>query len=214
MFKDLKNYFKKINKNYQAEYLLALEYSFFKTQGKILDVGCGEGNFIKINPKRVIGIDTNKKSIAACKKKQLHAVFGSAVKIPFKNSSFYGVHASHIIEHLLPDEAMNFLKEVDRVLKKDGVFVISTPLLWKGFYNDFTHVKPYNPESILRYMVQEGFEKTLSSFVGKYDCVNLIYRYNQLPLPGKLGKLISNYLYTFNIHTLSKNGYMLILRKK
>lgn len=214
ILKDLKNFLKKFNKNYQSEYLLKKEFYYFRSKKKILDIGCGEGNFLAFDKKRIQGIDLNRKSIKICQKKGFRAIFGEAVKIPFKSLSFDGVHASHIIEHLYPDDAYKFLTEVDRVLMGGGTFVLSTPTLWNGFYNDFTHVKPYNPESILRYMVHNGSEKTKNSIKGKYELIHLDYRYEILPLPGRGGRLIANYLYMYHIHSLFKNGYTLVLRKK
>ena len=40
---------------------------------------------------------------------------------------------------------------MDRCLKNNGYIIISTPLLWYGFYDDLSHVKPYNPEVLLKY---------------------------------------------------------------
>lgn len=213
MFNDLKNFLKKFDRNYQAEYLSKQEYLFFNKTDLILDVGTAEGSFIKHNSQRIVGIDTNKESIRICKKKGFNVVLGSALKMPFKKTTFDGVHASHIIEHLYPKDAYIFLKEVDRVLKHKGIFVLSTPLFWNGFYNDFTHVKPYNPESILRYLVYDGSEKTLKSFHGRYKLVKIVYRYNTLYFPFRLGRLLGNYLYTLGVHGLSKNGYTLVLKK-
>lgn len=54
-----------------------------------------------------------------------------------------------VIEHIHnPD---NILKEIKRVLKKDGLLFIRTPnwqMDYKNFFNDPTHVKPYTPETI------------------------------------------------------------------
>ena len=69
MFNDLKNFLKKFDRNYQAEYLSKQEYLFFNKTDLILDVGTAEGSFIKHNSQRIVGIDTNKESIRICKKK-------------------------------------------------------------------------------------------------------------------------------------------------
>src|SRR3989344_3621585 len=69
----LRNYLKKFNKNYQADFLLKNEFKYFKNSKKILDLGCGKGDFLKIAPHRIIGIDTNKRSILSCRKQKLSA---------------------------------------------------------------------------------------------------------------------------------------------
>lgn len=54
-----------------------------------------------------------------------------------------------VIEHIHnPD---NIFKEINRILKDNGVILLRTPnwqLDYKNFYNDPTHVKPYTPSTI------------------------------------------------------------------
>ncbi len=51
--------------------------------------------------------------------------------LPFHDNSFAGVFSEHTIEHLYPSEACNLIKEVFRILKKDGIFRIVVPDLKK-----------------------------------------------------------------------------------
>ncbi len=51
--------------------------------------------------------------------------------LPFHDNSFTGVFSEHTIEHLYPSEACNLIKEVFRILKKDGIFRIVVPDLKK-----------------------------------------------------------------------------------
>lgn len=209
----LKNFYHRFNKNYQAVFLLKKEYAYFQECIQILDIGCGEGSFLSLDPKRITGVDQNKKSIAQCKQKDLQAVFGKVTRLPFRDKTFDGIHASHIIEHLVPNDAFEMLSESSRVLKNGGIFVLSSPILWYGFYSDFTHVKPYNPESIERYLCFNGSQKTFSDFPAKFSRVDLQWRFRPLPLPGKVGYLIANYTYQYGMHSWQKDAYTLVLRK-
>lgn len=209
----LKNSYRRFNRNYQSEYLLKREYTYFSNAKKILDLGCGEGDFVNLDPKRIIGVDSNKRSIFFCKKRKLTAIVASVTKLPFHKDSFDGVHCSHVIEHLKPQDAHEMLSEISRVLKKNGIFVLSTPILWNGFYNDLTHVKPYNPESILRYLANDGQERTLGNISGRFAKIDLYWRFRPINLPGSLGYLISNYLYQFGFHSLNRDAYTLVLKK-
>jgi ubiquinone/menaquinone biosynthesis C-methylase UbiE len=213
MLLTLKNYYRKYNKNYLAEYLSRRELTYFKNSKSILDIGCGEGDFVELDPARIIGLDQNKKSLAVCKSKKLKTVYGVVIKLPFEKDRFEGIHCAHVIEHLYPKEAYKMLSEAGRVLKKNGILVISSPILWEGFYNDFTHVKPYNPDSIIRYLCQEGSQKTFGNIKVKFEIVDLYWRYRPFPLYGKVGSLVANYFYQFGFHSLQRNAYTLILKK-
>lgn len=209
----LKKFYHKINKNYQLEYLFKKELSYFENSKNILDIGCGNGNFIKLDPKRIIGLDSNKESLLVCKRKKFKVFYGNATSLPFNSKVFEGVHCSHIIEHLYPDKAYKMLQEIARVLKENGVLVLSSPLLWEGFYNNFTHIKPYNPESILRYLVDEGEEKTFCEIKDRFMKIDLYWRFRLLKLPTRFGYLLSNFLYQFGVHTLLKDAYTLVVKK-
>lgn len=204
---------KKLRKNHQAEFLGKKELAYFANCQRVLDIGCGIGGFVKLDPKKIIGLDQNKKSLAICKKKRLEVVWGKITKLPFSARSFDGVHCSHVIEHLPPKEAYKMLKEIARVLKKRGFFVLATPILWSGFYNDFTHIKPYYPKSIMRYLGVEGEQKTLPDIKARFKKVDFYWRFRCLPLPGKLGYFLANFLYQFGLHSIQKDGYTLILEK-
>ncbi len=210
----LKNFYRKFNRNYQHEFLFKKELSYFKDAKRILDLGCGEGVFLTLDKKRIIGVDSNKKSIKLCKEKRLNAIYASVTKLPFDKETFDGVHCSHLIEHLMPKDAHKMLSEVARVIKKDGVLVLSTPILWKGFYNDFTHIKPYNPESILRYLTYGSRDKTLTDIRSKFTKIDFYWRYRPISFPGRIGYLISNYLYQFGFHSWKKDAYTMVLRKE
>jgi predicted SAM-dependent methyltransferase len=47
--------------------------------------------------------------------------------LPFPDRSVYFVYCSHTLEHFYPDEAMQLLREIHRVLRDDGVARIATP---------------------------------------------------------------------------------------
>lgn len=209
----LKSFYQKYYKNYQAEYLSKKELRFFEKCKNILDIGCGEGSFVQLDPIRIVGIDHNRKSLSICKNKHLSVVYGKVTKLPFANKSFDGVHCAHVIEHLFPIDAHKMLNEIGRVLRKKGVLVLSTPILRKEFYNDFTHIKPYNPESIIRYLVY-GEQKTLEDIEFKFKRLRVYWRFSVLPLPGRAGYLLANYLYQFHIHSLQKDAYTLVLEKE
>jgi ubiquinone/menaquinone biosynthesis C-methylase UbiE len=203
-------------------------FTYFRSCNLILDVGCGIGDFAINDVKKIIGIDHNKISLTIAKKRGCQVVNGDILKMPFKDNFFDGVFCAHIIEHFNSSQARTLLNEINRVLKKRGIFVLQTPLFHRGFYNDFTHEKAYNPEAIMHYLSitpQTSFKN-----IGDYKIVRLKFRYAELftpllepnRLPNDLAKFISifvkvNSLFLYNLgikNYFIKNGYTLILEKQ
>jgi len=99
---------------------------------KILDIGCWTGQFIQLAQKQtrnVYGIDPNKEATQYAQKTYPSARFynGSVEKLPFKKNTFDVVTFLEVIEHIPKRNETKALKEIARVLKKDGLLVISTP---------------------------------------------------------------------------------------
>ena len=122
--------------------------TFFKDCEKILDIGCGRGNFINFSNKRksVYGIDIDKNMVKFCSKRGLKVKFGNITKIPFRDKFFDGIYCRHVVEHLDRDELIKASEEIYRVLKNNGFCIIITPNFIydiKEFYSDPTHVSPF-----------------------------------------------------------------------
>jgi len=191
-------------KNWLVEYQNRRVYSYMQCADKILDIGCGRGELIKLNPQKIIGLDINPETVRSCRRLGYQVKRGTALKLPFAANSFGAVNASHLIEHLQPEQVYRFLEEVSRVLRPQGIFVLSAPLLWAGFYDDLTHIKPYPPAVIMRYLVEEAAEATLPRLKQRFEKVALHWRYRPL---------FHYCLYPLSIHGLKKDGYMLVLKK-
>lgn len=95
---------------------------------KILDIGCGTGlnskNFIDGND--VTGIDISEEAINKYKliNKKCH-VADIIQGLPFEKETFDLVFCSEVIEHNV--DTYKFLNEINRVLKKGGKLLLSTP---------------------------------------------------------------------------------------
>ena len=131
---------------------------FFKKGDKILDIGCSTGNFIIQDPKNMVGIDIDLDAIKIAKKRNL-VVFHlkNPRKLPFKNETFDNIHCRHVLEHL--KEPLDFMKEIIRVLKKDGKLILMTDKYTKKFWDDYTHQRPYNIKSLEQLAYDSNFRK-------------------------------------------------------
>jgi methionine biosynthesis protein MetW len=98
---------------------------------RILDLGCGDGKEISIYISKkceVHGVDIGDNILKESKKRGLITKkHDLSKKLPFKKEYFDIVFAGEVIEHLY-DSSM-FIKEIERVLKKNGKAIITTPNL-------------------------------------------------------------------------------------
>jgi len=187
-------------------------YSYLKGFNPILDAGCGEGRFISQDCQAIVGIDWNSESIKECKGKGYNVVQGDVRALPFGDESIYGIHCSHVIEHFPPSDVHKILSEFDRVLGKGGILIIRSPLLWKGFYSDLTHVRPYNPDSIIHYLMPSN-QRTLAHISQSYKIIDLRWRYRPLYTKNKYLNAIFNVLNRWGFPWVERNGYMLVMQK-
>lgn len=102
------------------------------TNAKILDIGTGNGNFIKTitnlcnNFESITGIDIIDSSIESCKAnfkdERINFINMDALNMDFEDSSFDIVTLSNSLHHF--DDSKDILKEMERVLAPGGVLII------------------------------------------------------------------------------------------
>jgi ubiquinone/menaquinone biosynthesis C-methylase UbiE len=98
----------------------------------VLDIACGTGygsKLISQHARKVFGVDIDDPTINYAKKhysgKNIEYKVGDGQKIPIEDNSIDVVITFETIEHV--EDYNLFLKEVKRVLKDDGVVILSTP---------------------------------------------------------------------------------------
>lgn len=209
-------------------FALAGRYLPEHSDAVVADIGAADGSFARfLNLKErypnLVLLDQNPESIEKLRKpfsrvEKYHA----PERLPFKDASVGFIHLSHIAEHLSYQELYEFLKECDRVLAPKGVLAISTPLLWERFYDDLSHVKPYNPEVFLHYLTRTKSDASAEAISGSYGVCDLTYRYRVLPggewgskyfLIEALVRLWRILVSFLGFRKYIRNGYTLILRK-
>ncbi len=95
----------------------------------ILDIGIHHGDFSKLVLKdqtapHVVGLDFSPLPLKIAKSSGFIVLQGDALKLPFKNSRFDVVFCGQIFEHV--PNPLELLDEAHRVLKEDGVLILST----------------------------------------------------------------------------------------
>lgn len=130
----------------------------------VLDIACGSGYGTELllgaGAKSVLGVDISKEAVKYCKNKypKINFKVGSVDDIPVEDESMDVVVSFETIEHVDEKTQQKFMQEVNRVLKNDGIFVVSTPnalVYEKG--NEF-HMKELTPDELDVLLKKYGFE--------------------------------------------------------
>lgn len=112
---------------HQARYLWASRWSYGKL---VLDVACGSGlGFEHLVPaaSAVVGCDVSAEALHEARRSQYPAILVQATgsQLPLGSNKVEVVMSFETIEHL--EDPRGFLSEVSRVLKPEGVLLLSTP---------------------------------------------------------------------------------------
>jgi len=164
-------------------YAFALQFVSYK---KVVDIASGEGygsNLLAELAESVTGIDIAKESVEHAsikyKKDNLKYIIGSADNIPVEDNTVDVVVSFETIEH--HDKHHEMLKEIKRILKDDGILIISSPD--KYYYSDLR--KTQNPYHIKELYFQE-FKDLISLYFPnqsyysqKLDYTSLILEENE-----------------------------------
>lgn len=118
--------------------------AYLEQNQKLLDVGCGNGRlaaFLKNKKIEYTGIDNNKELIAIARGRHPYAKFAIAdqTAVHFPNESFDHVWNIAAFHHV-PSKKLRLqaLKEMKRVLKKDGLLILTVWNLWQKKYRKYT----------------------------------------------------------------------------
>ena len=134
---------KKLEKEFKAQKNSVWEYENIETEagtmswknwkkklivdkkGVVLDNGCGPGKLSLIIPEgnTIIGSDVSLDMLKEAKKRINFVVRAMSEKLPFKDNTFDVVYTDSMLHHL--KNPIEGVKEVRRVLKKDGIGVFS-----------------------------------------------------------------------------------------
>ncbi|MCP5104139.1 MAG: class I SAM-dependent methyltransferase [bacterium] len=111
----------------------------FSRRGRILDIGCGTYPYFLAETEfdEKYGID---KSDACTRHADLpgpHKTlrlqpwdFGKENKLPFENEFFDVVTMLAVFEHIETDHIRRLVSEIRRILKKGGIYILTTPAGW------------------------------------------------------------------------------------
>lgn len=156
-----------------------------KTGDKVLDVGCGNGDAtrrIASLGHECTGVDIALDAIefARVQNPELrYEVVDADGKIPFEASSFDAIYCAEVIEHIY--NVQNFLRDIARVMKPDGIALISTPYhgllknlmitltnFEKHFDPTSPHIRFFTPLTLETMMNAAGLYPVAMFYLGRF----------------------------------------------
>lgn len=144
----------------------------------ILDLGCGQGNFLKYLDSQgysnITGVDISPEQISLAMAAVLDAQIYEMDMIDFlngKSSSYDCITALDVIEHLEKEQVLHFLDAVYNALKPGGRLILQTPNAaspWATslIFGDFSHGCSFTPSSLKQLLTLTGFKDIRSQEAG------------------------------------------------
>lgn len=156
--------------NYTLPRYLTPYFTESDKQLKILDIGCGLGQFLGYLKKQgftnLFGIDINDESITACQKKGLDVEQINDIRDFAQKSveKYDRIVMSHVLEHIDKELIIDTLIHIKKyLLKEGGVFLLMVPnaqsytgSYWR--YEDFTHTILFTAGSCNYVLKSAGFK--------------------------------------------------------
>lgn len=130
--------------------------------GKILDLGCGRGEFLKgfircgLNG---YGVDRSTIAKSICPEVEILQSDLENEPLPYSDNSFDLVFSKSVLEHFYYPEKL--IQEIYRILKPGGMTITMVPdweSIYKTFYNDYTHRTPFTLTSLRDIFIINNFD--------------------------------------------------------
>jgi 2-polyprenyl-3-methyl-5-hydroxy-6-metoxy-1,4-benzoquinol methylase len=201
----------------RPEYDFAIQ--FLKERDRILDIGCGKGNFAKyLSLQKYVGLEYNEKAIEKARKDGIFVLNQSIEEFSSNNNGKFSVAcAFQVLEHIV--DLKTFLRASVECLMDNGLFIISVPSsdsFMSVLKNEILNLPPHHVtwwsddclKNLSRYfplkLIHFSHEKLTDSFKQRYLSTIFIESFRShlklssaridLSLKGKIALRLSAYL--------------------
>ena len=159
-----------------------------RSPGRVLDVGCGNGEFLLYLKQRgwlAYGTDVSAAACELARRKGIEVRMGELRSARYPGRFFDVVMLSHVLEHVLdpPDE----LAEVRRVLADDGILVVQVPnsdswtfrLCRSAWYplDVPRHLQHFTPRTLELVLTRAGFSSARRWNFHHWDFTYIVYSF-------------------------------------
>jgi ubiquinone/menaquinone biosynthesis C-methylase UbiE len=202
-------------KKHMMKYMKFLRKGSSSSPLKMLDVGCGEGYYVRDAIEEGInayGIDISTHALEnALAEVKDRITFGSITEIPFSDEEFDVMTAFDVIEHIHPKDTLNAITEIRRVLKPDGIVIITTPSSNFGdWVSDLTHIN-VRPPKFWKLLLEEYNFKVRMLYIPSFL---KYYMKKYIPIPDSIEFLIEEPFRYMLGRYYARKGRLYILAKK
>jgi SAM-dependent methyltransferase len=130
----------------------------------ILDAGCGTGAILERlgNPGRNVGVDLAPEALAFCRQRGLENVRQADISaLPFPDNSFDAVICSSVLYHQWVGDVPRALREINRVLRPDGILLVNLPafsFLHSAHDDSVMTARRFRKSEVLSLLARNGFK--------------------------------------------------------
>jgi O-antigen chain-terminating methyltransferase len=194
---------------------------FFRRGGKVLDLGCGRGEFLELLQKNGIqgaGIDINSQMTDICLDKGLDCRKGDILGLlaEWPEASLDGIFSSQVIEHLPSPYLIKMIDLCRLKLAPSGVLILETInptsvfALVQIYYLDLSHERPVHPEALKFLMESAGFEDVRIQYSAELETERL----QNLPGADEASSILNRNIDRLNSLLYAAPNYAAIGRKR
>lgn len=144
---------------------LSSKYKLAK-ESKILDIGCGRGEFLRgfiMCGLSGYGVDRSNMAKSVCPEAEILQSDLENEPLPYSDKFFDVIFSKSVLEHFYYPEKI--VQEMYRILKPGGLSITMVPdweSVYKTFYSDCTHCRPFTVTSLRDVFVINGFDNVQS----------------------------------------------------
>lgn len=146
--------------------------SYFQGFQRVLDIGCGNGEFLQILQAAghtAVGVDIDPAMVQQCREQGLTAHEADVVTwLPTQAGHYDAIFSSNVIEHLDAKTVQAIVEGAYQALRPGGLLLLGTPnpesaiVQLYEYWRDPTHVRLYSRQLLEFFLDNAGFVKVQS----------------------------------------------------
>ena len=150
-------------------YALEIIDQYLPRKGRLLDIGCGPGTFLKAAGEHnweVKGIEFNKTCVDHLREDNIEVIDVPLERAQLSSNSYQCVSMWGVLEHIL--EPKLFLNIIQRILAPDGMLLINVPNInslvnrilheKSGTFSGGSHINMFSVFTLTKLLTDSGFE--------------------------------------------------------